>query len=301
MIERHYFPSWCGDYRLEADSETSCLLVVTDPTAAEQEKLERFLEKCMKHRWVKPFSPGVITANGTTKIKIAADVATAGRALLARKGRQKRTGILTAVKSINGVVTAVEGEEKVAEAVSKPEAKEAVTTRRPTLSCPHPISGPDIRASNVLMRFCTPQQWDDWMRHGYLRAFGRFSGHQYRIAHRHSELARSQGKITWDETDDHVVHCYDVSMPPAEEVLAVKLALEHAEHWVRNRSGLFYRIDGEALYVDPFVGPDRQSLDGTKDNGRLRGFGMGLRVGLQHGMAGVSVLFNQLGKKGQTS
>jgi hypothetical protein len=287
MIQVHYVPSWYGDYRLEADGDAKCVLAVTDPTAAEQVKLERFLLKCFSKGLVKPFAG--ITGNGETKIEIAASIIDAGKLLLGTKNPRK--GTLTAVKSVQGEVEAILAEEqpKLDDALAAPEVKEAVTTRRPTLCCPAPISGPDIRASQVLQTFCTAQQWNDWQRQGFVRCYGNLSGHRYRVAHRHSELAKQQGKITWDETDDHVIHAYDWSLPPAEEVLSLKLAIEHAEHWMRNQSSVFETgLDGTIshegkrdLYVNPFMSAGRQHLDGTRDAQFVKTFGYGLRVGLR--------------------
>jgi hypothetical protein len=287
MIQVHYVPSWCGDYRLEADGDAKCVLAVTDPTAAEQVKLERFLLKCFSRGLVKPFVG--IAGNGETKIEIAASIVEAGKLLLGTKNPRK--GVLTAVKSVQGEVEAILAEEqpKLDNALAAPEAKEAVTTRRPTLCCPTPISGPDTRASQVLQAFCTEAQWNDWQKQGFVRCYGCFSGHRYRIVHRHSELARQQGKITWDETDDHVIHAYDWSVPPAEEVLSLKLAIEHAEHWVRNQSSAFgLSVEGTIdhagkrdLYENPFVGAERQQLDGTRDAQFVKSFGYGMRVWLR--------------------
>jgi hypothetical protein len=282
MIERHYVPSWCGDYHLDADGDTKSRLVVTDPTTVEQEQLEKFLVKCIQKKWLHPFKNSALSipASGTTKIAIEASIVEAGKVLLAKKGRQ-RTGIITAIKSVGGVVEAVLGDgEKLDAALKKPEAKTAVTVRRPTNCCPKPVTGPDVRASAVLQAFCTPQQWADWTAHGFLRAYGQLSGHRYRIAHRHSALARHQKKIVWDESGDHLIHAYDWSVPPAEEVLTMKLAIEHAEPWIRNPSTVFaFNDDVEVKYRNPFVSLDRQGLDGTIDAANVRGFGHGLRAG----------------------
>lgn len=277
MIETLIIPSYCGDYSLVADGEEKCVLAVKDPTVSEQTALERFLLKCFSKGWVKPFAG--ISGNGETKVEILAPILEASKLLLGRK--RPRTGIITAVKSVNGEVEAVLGETpKLEEALAKPEAKEAVTTRRPTLCCPTPVAGPDIRASRVLELFSTPQQRKDWQEHGFLRCYGRFSGHRYRVAHRHSALAREQGKIVFDETDGHIVHAYDWSLPPAEEVLAMKHAIEHAEHWIRNSSSCLY-AGARDRYVNPFVDENgRAGLDGTKDAATVRQLGAGLRLGL---------------------
>lgn len=226
------------------------------------ERLTKFFRKARKKGWVEELEGASLT--GTTVLIIKAGIVEAGRLLLDRKGRKtKLDGLLTVVRSING---SVQSEHEVAaaeKALVKVDADKAVTVRRPTLCCPHPVSGPDERASQVLAAFCTPSQLKEWLEHGCLHCHGNLSGHRYRIAHRHSELAREQGKITWDETSGSVMHCYDWSVPPAEEVLAVKLVLEHREHWIRNRSGIFF--GGGRRYHNPFMSNGAQHLDGVMD------------------------------------
>jgi hypothetical protein len=260
-LRRWCHPSWCGDFRLEADGDDACKLVVIDATPAEQELLDKFMKKARKKGWIGEMVG--VKPTGQTTLNLPVPVAEAGKLLLARKAPRK--GILTAVKSVKGELEIVLGddEDKLAEATEKEDADEAVTTRRPTLCCPTPVSGPERRASEVLRAFSTPEQWDSWVKNGFLLCTGGLSGHRYRVCNRHSELARRQGKITWDLDDDGIVHAYDWSLPPAEEVLAMKLALEHAEHWIRNRSGVLRM--GELKFRNPFVSEADQGLDGTQD------------------------------------
>lgn len=149
-----------------------------------------------------------------------------------------------------------------------------MTVKKPTLCCPAPVEGPLRRSSEVLATFCTERQWKDWRDHGWLIAYGHLSGHAYRICHRHHPAARVQGRITWDLDDDCVIHCYDWRVPPAEEVLGVKLLLEHREPWIRNRS-TGGRTD---LFRNP-LGDD--FLDGTDSAGLLSGLGAFLQGALR--------------------
>lgn len=285
MLSRWFIPSWSGDFRLVAEGEDKCRLIVVNPTLAEIEQLGSFLVKARKKGYV-PDIAGV-AEKGESTLTINASVAKAGRLLLGRK--MPRKGLLTSVKSVDGRLEVVDGDagsEEVTEAVEKPEADKAVTTRRPTLCCPTPQVEREVRASEVLRTFCTSKQWEEWVAKGYLHCVGNLTGHSYRIAHRHSPLAAEQRKICWDLHDDHVVHCYDWSVPPPEEALAIKLTLEHREHWIRNASGMYtLGAVGDAifdprrnrksteLYPDPFMSPDRQYLDGTDDAAFVRGFG----------------------------
>jgi hypothetical protein len=270
MLSRWYIPSWCGDFRLEAKGDDKCLLKVTDPIPAEIEQLGAFLVKARKKGWV-PNIAG-IADKGKSKLEIATTVDVAGKVLLGRKSPRK--GILTVIKAERGGLVAVKGDgEELEIAAAAPDATEAATTRRPTLCCPHATTGPDIRASQVLRAFCTTEQWRSWLNLGYLYCNGNLSGRRYLVAHRHHPLAIQNKYIVWDCTGDHVVHCWDWSVPPPEEVLAVKLALEHAEEWIRNASGVFAG-NGEDIYHNPFMPNHMQSSDGLISSGIARGFAL---------------------------
>jgi len=266
---RWFFPDWSGDFRLEANGDSKSVLTIVSPTAAEVERLGRFLKKARAKGWVDQHVGFV--PNGEVKILVAAPVAKAGRILLGEKTK----GILTAVRSVSGKVTAVtdgDVEHAVAE-VAKKDTAAAASVRRPTLCCPHPQPGPDVRASEVLQAFCTPRQQDEWERSGMVHCYGNLSGRLYEIAHRHHPLAVERQKIVWDVEGQHVMHCYDWSVPPAEEVLVMKLTLEHAEHWIRNPSGCFGFGHGEPVYNNPFMSEDQQAADGLPDAASVRGMG----------------------------
>lgn len=270
-----YHPSWCGDFRLVTENghPEKSRLIVTDPTPLEIEKLGKFLLRARKKDWV-PNLAGV-AERGDSTLLIDAPVAKAGKLLL---GWKSRKDLLTAVKSNNGKIIPVIGNgDDVEKAVVKSDTEKAATVKRPTLCCPEPVSGPDIRASEVLQAFCTAKQWADWLKHGFVIAYGRLTGHPYRICHRHTDLAIRQTKICWDLNDNNIVHAYDWSVPPAEEVLSLKLVLEHAEHWIRNASGyLSYGAKNADRFNNPFRGRD-QWADGTEDAAFVSALGVSLR------------------------
>lgn len=280
MLEVWYHPSWSGDFRLEAASDAACTLTVVDPTPDEQLRLGEFLDKVRKKGWLSKLAG--IAEKGETRLELGVSVAEAGKVLL-KRGERPRTGLLTAVRFAGGQIEA----DTDAGQVAAVDAKAAATVRRPTLCCPDPVPGPDRRASEVLRAFCTRRQWESWERDGFLVARGQLSGHRYRVAHRHSGLARRQSKVAWDLDDRHVVHCYDWAVPPAEEALAIKLVLEHAEPWIRNCSGYF---DGPGPHYDnPFMGSGYQAEDGLLDAAAVCALGEGL-VGWQIGQAVREVL-----------
>jgi hypothetical protein len=267
-MRRWFIPSWSGDFRLEAADDDKCLLTVEDPIPAEVEQLGKFLVKARKKKWCADIAG--ISPEGKSTLEIGAPVDRAGKVLLGRK--RPRKGILTCIKSEGGGLVAIKGDgEELEIAAAAPAATEAATVRRPTLCCPHATTGPDLRASKVLQAFCTNEQWRSWVNLGFLYCNGNLSGRRYLVAHRHHPLAIQNKYILWDCTGDHVIHCWDWSVPPPEEVLAVKLAVEHAEEWVRNASSVFNGL--KDVYHNPFM-PDRgQHLDGLLSTGIARGFG----------------------------
>jgi len=268
---RWHFTDWSGDFRLESDGPDKCVLTVISPTPSEIKRLGEFLSKA--RRWPRKWIGQHIgfVPNGEVKVPIAAPLAKAGRLLLGEKAK----GTLTAVVSTKGHVKAVtDGDAaKVEKEASKPDAKAATTVRRPTLCCPMPQPGPDVRASEVLREFCTPRQWKEWEQEGKLHCYGNLSGRLYEIAHRHHPLAIERGKIVWDCEGGHIMHAYDWSVPPPEEVLTMKLVLEHAEHWIRNQSGGLRVQDESSIYHDPFMAPDQQWADGLEDAAFVSGMG----------------------------
>ena len=264
---RWSFISWCGDFRLEADGPDKSTLTIEDATPSEIERLGAFLQVARRKGWVDQH----VGMDGAKKIVIpvAAPLAKAGRILLGERPK----GILTAVVSTSGDVKAItDGDpDKAAAAVAAKDAKAAASVRRPTLCCPCPQPGPDVRATEVLHAFCTPRQRAQYDSEGLLRCYGNLSGRLYEVAHRHHPLAIERTKIIWDVQGEHILHAYDWSVPPAEEVLTMKLVLEHAEHWIRNQSGNLSGVGPS--YPNPFMSARNQSGDGLPDAAFMRALG----------------------------
>ena len=273
-MRRWFIPSWCGDFRFESLDKDACKLIVTDPIPAELTQLGEFLVRARKKGWVDNFMG--IAPRGTSELYIGAPVAKAGKVLLGRKAPRK--GILTVIKSEGGSLTAIGGDgESLLAAAAAPKATEAVTVRRPTLCCPHATTGPDIRASEVLQAFSTTEQWRSWCNLGYLYCNGNLSGRKYLVAHRHHPISIENKYLVWDCTGDHVIHCWDWSVPPPEEVLMCKLVLEHAEHWIRNLSGTVGALHAKDIYHNPFMPDDKQGHDGLVSTGISRGFAIAMK------------------------
>lgn len=239
---RWYFPTESGDIRLEVLSDDCTRLVVTDPTPREIAVLGKLLKVARTRDWLPP-EAGIPAPKGTYNLDVSAKISDVAAVLIGK--RRVPAGVIQGVAyrdgtssvTLQGAALPTPTDPATPGAPKTP--KKVITSPRPTLCCPNPWEGPDVRASEVLQAFCTPDEWEEWTRDGMIHVRGNLTGHTYRIVHRHHPLARRQGKITWDEDDDHVVHCHLSNLPPPEEVLSVKLTLQHGEDWIRNPSGYF--------------------------------------------------------------
>lgn len=284
-----FMPSWNGDHRLMEmpghpyrGSDARIALEIKDPSPAEAAALRKFLEAANKKGWLpRGWDEGVVPERGTTAITLQATMNEAGKLLV--KCLRRKEGQITAVTYRGGdLVVATSAESKVIEtAIEKPEAEAAVTTKRGTMSCPSCIPVNE-RASEVLEAFLTPSQKAQWDAERAIVAVGSHTGVRYRIAHRGSREARRRKFIGWSIDDRDVIHYYDWSVPPEEEVLGMKLILEHLEPWARNPSGLF-RPTAAPVFHNP-LGDDYN--DGVQDSGFVAGFGGAIMGGLVGGIVG---------------
>ncbi len=270
-MDRWYFPSWCGDFRIEAlgEAPARCALTVTDPTPAELDRLDKFLGTARRKGWVRKAAG--ISPVGESRLELDVPVGVAGRVFLGKAASQH----LTVLRSSAGILCAerTDGTSCSSSSPEEEKAEAAVSVRRPTLDAPSPVPGPEVRASEVLRQFSTPAQWEAFVREGVLRCRGGLSGRLYEVAHRHHPLAIERGKCAWDVKDACIMYAYDWSVPPAEEVLMLKLVLEHAEDWIRNRSGCGCR-SSPPIFYNPFMPASAQALDGKIDGALLADLGL---------------------------
>jgi hypothetical protein len=99
---------------------------------------------------------------------------------------------------------------------------------------------------------------------------------RWRVAHRHSPTAVRNRKICYDVDDRCVLHFFDHSVPPEEEVLAVKLILEHREAWLRNEATVLQQ-DAKGAWHDlgilRYKNPFGDANEGRADAALLANFG----------------------------
>lgn len=264
-----FFPSWNGDFRL-VETKFGTALHIIDPTAGETEVLQRFLATARKKGWTKTEWGG-----NSRVIDFEEALPKIAPTLLRLTKPKKKT--LTAVRFSNGRLQVEEGTEEtairaLADEATKEKGSQAVTVTRPTPSCPQCIPGSIGPARETLLSFLDDEEHADWARARHIVVYGGLSGHRYLLAHRHSVLAQRLGRICYDLDDRVVVHFYDWSVPPEEEILAAKLILEHAEPWLRNEATLWNASDHVERYKNPFG--DR--LDGTVEASILQGAAGGI-------------------------
>ncbi|MFH1609418.1 MAG: hypothetical protein ABID40_02155 [Candidatus Bipolaricaulota bacterium] len=253
-----YIPSWNGDFRLEGkpgDPKTT-LLTVTDPTAAETVALEAFGAVADERKWL----PDGCDRKGLLAAKdlaLSAPLAEASAVLLDALEYPKRNGVVTAVRSAGDRIevcetTSTEYPKWIARRVGKGTA--AVTVKKPTLSCPE-CSGrteKERKACDVLWAFLDRNQRKEWRAHRSVTVFGGRTGHCYVVSCRDTGAAGRAGRITADVDDGVILHHYDWTVPPEEEVLAAKILLEHREEWLRVEG----EVDPRSRARNVFPGPD---------------------------------------------
>lgn len=259
-----FIPSWNGDLRIEphpSDPKKSELSIVK-PTENEKKLLAAFTVAFNSRKWLDE-ETALLTLPALWKRKkvvIGAPIEDVGPVVAAimHPGpgtltaiRFKDDHVETCEKHVAGETPAepyrdpaaktdelakVEPSDESKELAKKPDAKAAVTVKRPTPSCPDCYIDATPEATEVLLAFLSEEQHETWAKKRYVIVQGGLSGHRYLIAHRHSPIAQKNTRICFDIDDEAVLHFHDWTVPPEEEVLASMLILEHKEPWLRNEA-----------------------------------------------------------------
>ncbi len=283
-------PSWNGDFRIDDQPDeggprtapgpaTRSVLRVHAPTLAETKVLQEFLKRAHKQGWV----ADATLPEGDAEVPLSVPAATAAPVLVQLAKPADRT--ITAVRFENGQLRVTEDARSAVLAppppptptptpAPTPKPVSAVSVARPTPCCPLCVPGSIGPAREVLLEFLTPAQHAQWARDRAILVRGGTSGHRYVLAHRGTERARRQTKICFDLDDGVVIHFYDWSVPPEEEVLGAKLILEHREAWLRNEATCAGSFGARDVYKNPFG----DVADGTADSGFLLGIGLALQA-----------------------
>jgi len=121
----------------------------------------------------------------------------------------------------------------------KPKPAAAVSVAQPVLGCPAPdFDDVEIRATNVLKAFLTPQQVADFERRQQFIAVGADTGHRYLITSRNSKhaLGHASYRSLYDIDEQNAFCVHDWEVPAAEELLGlfVHVSIPGLETYVRN-------------------------------------------------------------------
>ncbi len=211
-----YFPSTFGDINIE-QSEKNVILSTVNLTVHEEETLKEIIKKFYHDKAKEPPTEYENTKIILTNTKLE-DV---HKFMIKKLKKNKAT--LTAIKLKDGKLELVdeikpEHEEK---------AKSAVTTEKPRRGCPMPemTLQKEINAQIILKEFLTEQQINDFNTHKSFISVGNHTHHTYLITSRWSPKVEKYGQV-YDLVDKHMVCTSCNEIPPAEEMLAMKLSVE---------------------------------------------------------------------------
>lgn len=234
-MTRWYVPCRSGDFRLEQDSDeaTESRLTVEDPTELDLARLRAFLVEARKQGWVDTLD-GVMR-RGRTEIRVMAPVHIAGPHL-SGVVYTPGTALWRVLRSVDGVISVqdTDAHRLIEEARKAEEVKEAAavaTVQTPRRGCPAPVAA-RRRASEVLAAFSTPEQIEELQRHGRMRAIGNATGKAYHVYHRDEAARRGLAHCLVDCETREDICVWDNRVPAEEELLSLKLAVEHREGWL---------------------------------------------------------------------
>ncbi len=138
---------------------------------------------------------------------------------------KKDKPILTALKFKDGKI-------EVTEELKDKDTEEAITgatVEKPHRHCPVPsFMETEFRASQVLKEFLTDQQLKDFEHHRQIVCKGNYSGKNYLITSRWSPKISTYGQI-FDLVTNELICANCNELPPSEELLSLKLMIEHKE------------------------------------------------------------------------
>lgn len=253
-----FFPVKSGDFRLEILTEDACRLTVEDPIISDYQMLQPFIQTLSDMNWIRKGNT-IVKPKGLTVIDIKAPMSLVGPLLVGQVHRNGDTW--TGIRSTAGRVVVNDGADvslknlpvvsqasepsKTPEIEKKPEeAVAAVTLQPPGRGCPAPTAC-QRRASQVLRTFCADEQWASWQNNGWMSVVGHETGVKYRLYHRNEAAARGFGHVlvaprasdvtyarSWGGVPPREVCVWHRDVPPEEEALAIKFAVEHRERWL---------------------------------------------------------------------
>ena len=184
--------------------------------------LKEFIAKCRRGCWIDDLDG--IAPTGATALVIRKEINVIGPIL--RHAIHGDDPTWTAIKYADGKVTLHDD----GTALVPTDAVDTVTVKKPARGCPEPEPA-KRRASEVLVAFCTPAQQTSWERKGFLTCIGNRSGQRYTVFHPNEARRRGHAHLLVNAAGKEVC-VWDARVPVEEEVLGIKLAVEHRERWL---------------------------------------------------------------------
>ena len=201
-----YLPSYLGDIQLINEGENT-QLIYKELTVIEKEKLKKFL----KH-YGKPLRSGLMLPEEINKVY---------RHFL--KIFKENRPVMSVVKYHDGTI-------EVVQKFKVTEAEVAVSVEKPPRGCPMPtlLERAEERAFDVLRQFLNPQQLADFESKKAFIVKGNDTGHPYMVVSRWNPMCQTYG-LLWDVPEQKRICASLPNVPPSEEVLAMKFAVEFYE------------------------------------------------------------------------
>lgn len=206
-----YIPTQLGDISLVPEGKKTKLFF-EKLTDSERERLEQFLQ--------------------AYHVELGVDLFKAAEIILPADFAEVHKKFLKVFKAGKGIISAVKFKEGKIEVVKELPAKfeTGVSVEKPRRGCPLPtlLEHAEIRAQAVLQEFLSGQQWSDFERYKALIARGNYSGNPYLITSRWNPNCQQYGVLYCLPTQRRICASLE-DIPPAEEVLAMKLCVEFIE------------------------------------------------------------------------
>lgn len=206
-----YIPTYLGDIRLVPKGEQTKVFFKS-LTTTEREKLEQFL---------RIYHLGLDSALSKGQLILPANFVEVHKKFLKVFKAGKK--VINAVKFKGGKI----------ELVQEFPAKDfvaGVSIEKPPRGCPMPtlLEQAEIQGQEVLHEFLSGPQWLDFEKYKALIARGNYSGDPYLITSRWNPGCQQWGLLYRLPRKERICASLD-DVPPAEEVLAMKLCVELIE------------------------------------------------------------------------
>ena len=204
-----YIPSYLGDIQLINEGEKT-KLIYSELTTGEREKLGIFL----KHY----------------KVPIKEDEAIIHLPEEIGRVQKRFLKIFKPDKPILNVAKYRDGKITLVQEFNVPETEAGVSVEKPPRGCPEPtvLERAETRAYDVLNQFLNPKQKADFDAQKAFVVHGNHTGRPYMVISRWNPACQRYGLLYCITTQNRI--CASLpDVPPSEEVLAMKFAVEFTE------------------------------------------------------------------------